>query len=555
MTVKTTGTVHPQYSAGNSTDNEAYDVFVDTLQENFKRNTEALGHTALLTVGPSQLFSVYLRNIDSAFRQANHCTACSEFFRRYAGIVSVDPNTGTKTSMVWNIDESVIPRDLRAAVAAVRRAVEASDVVGIVVPESEWLGIDRNDYRHISVRVGAAFVWDSTTNKLNAEQRAAELIESARTLVNNIQNWQADALREAVRQLTVNDKLNQTEKFLARAKWTLDLRERLDAVPAGSGRAQRRQNIMWLAGVTAPAGWSSITNSALGILLKAISEHKSERDMVALWNTSVNEGYMRPVSAPAAATVKAAEAAFGKLGLAPATRRRFATLQDVQYRIWEPAVLIAAPKAAATGLFAGVKTKDEKPAVKPVSVNTAPVSVTWSKFVSKHLPGAAKLEVRVPSIGDFFVFTAAADPTAPPILKWDKIDRRNTVAMFRYVRPRPAPTFGLVPDSFVPVTAVTTHPAHWSNPERDYVEAFLILRGCVDSLESGLGMFPEDMHSELHEFRAVIEAFSRNGTLEGHDEATACGLAVNSNLKVKPVHLRATDASGVVTDFLVDRFD
>jgi hypothetical protein len=542
--------------SGYSLDNDVYDKFVDTLQANFTRRlSEELEKNPsfqLLTVGPSKLFSLYLKNVTASYRAANTCTACSNFFHHYGGMVAVDPTTGKQSSLVWDIDEAVVPRDLRKAVASVRAHVESSDIVGVVVLESEWLGIDRDEFRHISLRADKRLIWDAANNKLNAYQRGSEMVENVRTLTHNIQAWPADVIREAVRLLNAGRPLDNADKFLARAKWTLEIRERLDHVRGSDAK----RNLTWLAGVTAPAGWASITNSALGILLAGIKNKKSISSIAAEWNEVVKgDNYLRPKAAPAAATVAAAEKAFEKLGAAPALRRRFARLDDITERIWEPAAAKAEPKKK-DGIFASVRTKDApRSAETPVRVATNAVSITWEKFTRKHLPEAVSIEAHVPAIGDFCAFVTAVHPDARPILKWDSPEKRNPVSLYRYVKAQTAASFGLIAGQWVPVSAIAKHPMHWGR-NSEYKEAILILRGCVDNhSEVGLALFPDDMRGEYHEFRSVIEAYANAHNLEGHDEASACGLPVNDNARVMPVRLRVTDKNGSYTDYTIDRFD
>lgn len=543
--------------AGCSLDNDVYDKFVDTLQANFTRRLaselEKNPNFQLLTVGPSKLFSIYLKHVTATYRAANTCTACSNFFHRYGGMVAVDPITGKQSSLVWDIAESVVPSDLRKAVAAVRAHVESSDVVGVVVLESEWLGIDRDEFRHISLRADKRLIWDNASNKLNAYQRGSEMVENVRTLTHNIQAWSADVLREAVRLLTAGSPLTSTDKFLGRAKWALDIRERLDSVRG----ADAKRNLTWLAGVTAPAGWAALTNSALGILLAGIKDKRSIHNIAAEWNDAVKgDNYLRPKAAPAAATVAAAEKAFEKLGAASALVRRFARLDDIQERLWEPAE-VAKPASKPAGIFSSVRTKDEPKSGTATQsrVDAPPVSITWEKFTRKHLPEAVSIAVNVPAIGDFCAFVTAVHADAKPILKWDNQAKRNPASLYRYVRPQTAASFGLIPGQWVPVTAIATHPMHWGRGT-EYKEAILILRGCVDNHEDvGLALFPDDMRGEYHEFRSVIEAYSNTHSLEGHDEASACGLPVNDNARSVPVRLRVTDKHGAYTDYLIDRFD
>jgi hypothetical protein len=65
----------------------------------------------------------------------------------------------------------------------------------------------------------------------------------------------------------------------------------------------------------------------------------------------------------------------------------------------------------------------------------------------------------------------------------------------------------------------------------------------------GTGIFPETLKSELHEVRSVIEAHSRQDSITGLADATACGInAVGATVRV-------TAQSGITNTYKIDRLD
>jgi len=81
-----------------------------------------------------------------------------------------------------------------------------------------------------------------------------------------------------------------------------------------------------------------------------------------------------------------------------------------------------------------------------------------------------------------------------------------------------------------------------------------ILKGAKESrTDAGLALFPETLKSELREIRSTIEAFSRNGQLEGVADASACGIALmkGSNWNAR---FRVRSATSTV-EYKIDRWD
>ena len=107
------------------------------------------------------------------------------------------------------------------------------------------------------------------------------------------------------------------------------------------------------------------------------------------------------------------------------------------------------------------------------------------------------------------------------------------------------------------VTAVALQPSLWQEGYENYGKSvFFILKGCRDTnyKNCGIALFPESLKSELREIRSTIEAFSRNGTLEGYDESTACGIRLQAGNKFWDYKFRVTTDLGV-TEYKLDRWD
>lgn len=81
-----------------------------------------------------------------------------------------------------------------------------------------------------------------------------------------------------------------------------------------------------------------------------------------------------------------------------------------------------------------------------------------------------------------------------------------------------------------------------------------ILKDCKDANNKTLGLFPELLRSELREVRSTIEAYSKNHDLSGFEEASACGLCIQSSNKNWECKLRVTTDVGT-SMYKLDRWD
>jgi hypothetical protein len=264
--------------------------------------------------------------------------------------------------------------------------------------------------------------------------------------------------------------------------------------------------------------------------------------------------YQRPQSAPTDGQLAAAEAVVSRLASAGSLARRFATLEDVlPHAIWTPKPPSDIDVAAAS-VFGHLKNNGRTQS----SIDVPAQAITWDKFSWTVLPKADRLEFLVPHTpANFFAFVTATNPEAPPILQWDTDEKRNQVSWYLYHGGSPASRWGLAAGAFCEVPAVTMQPSGWTSDAAHQGEgAYLILRGARDmnSGRAGLGLFPEILKSDYRAIRVAMEAFSHSRSLDGHESASACGIALQKSSPSWSQVVRVTVAGARVL-YRLDRFD
>jgi hypothetical protein len=183
--------------------------------------------------------------------------------------------------------------------------------------------------------------------------------------------------------------------------------------------------------------------------------------------------------------------------------------------------------------------------------------MTWEKFARTVLPTAETIEFVVP-IGNanFCAFLTATHADAPPILQWDREERRNPVSWYVYHGGSPSSRWGLHGGSTVAVTAIVAQPTAWDaeRPLSHHGESVtLVLDSAKDSQPFGLALFPEVLRAELHEVRSVIEAHNRSTKPTGADAAEVCGLRLQKGATFDAaVHVVS---GGVRVTYKLDRWD
>jgi hypothetical protein len=116
--------------------------------------------------------------------------------------------------------------------------------------------------------------------------------------------------------------------------------------------------------------------------------------------------------------------------------------------------------------------------------------------------------------------------------------------------------WNVAPNQWVPVTGIVPSPNLWGDrPLRQHGRhLFFLLHGCRDTRRGvGRGFFVETLKGEFHPIRSTLEAYTATATLEGSEEATACGLGM-SDQAPWDLLLRVTTASGT-TLYQIDRWE
>lgn len=523
-----------------SADDPSYAPFLASVATTFAERTAIA--KVLFSVDTDSLWETYLAAFPAEERQVYVCSACKQFVQRFGGLVVIAEETGHRVSAVWNPEAN---DGMFVAVAeAMRQAVERLSVSSAFIAPAGTLGTPlTGEWTHIHAVLPQKLA--RTDRLLTANQIGTAIRENVATVERALDEFPLTAVAEALRVLEA-DALSRAEKFIGPVRWL----HNLHIARGGAKDERKRAAVIWQAVATSPEGYSHPRASVVGPLLEGIIAGKSFETLRAEFAAMLHPlRYQRPQAAPSAGNIAEAERIVAQLGIAPSLERRFARLDECE-TIWVPAVQREAPKAG--GVFAHLAPKE--PAAHGLQLPAQ--TMTWDKFQRTVLPTATAIDMRVPSTGSFMALTAATNDDAPPIIRWDRDDKRNSVSWYLYNGGSLAAQWGLTGNSWCPLTAVVPLPNLWgSAPSPQHGEGFiLMLSGAVDTRDAGLALFPEHLREDLRAIRSTIEAFSGRGTISGREQASASGYDMRKGDKNIGVRLRVTVA-GKSSEFVIDRWD
>lgn len=521
-----------------------YETFLHQLQERFNDLVIGVGNRQpIFTTAATGLFDLYLSSIPDSHRQHYTCSACRKFLETYGGLVTID-DAGNCESLFWGVDQA--PPELQETVAVLRKYVNSSPVNGVFYSSKPvWGTPETGEWHHMAVIVPPGMVFSKLTQ--TASEAAAEKKEDYRILTSALYEIPEGALASVITLLKA-DALYRSEKCIGMATWLAAVQDVRKTVK----NKRLRENLTWKAVATAPAGFCHPKSSMIGTLIEDIIAGMPFSDIKARFDAKMHPlQYQRPQAGPTAGNIAQAEKIIGELNAKGSLRRRFACLEDVK-ALWAPAPIKEQPPTVG-GVFGHLLPRL---AFESHQLDIPPTTMTWDKFSRTILPDADGIEFFVNQVDNFVALLTAADPTAPPILQWDNPEQRNPVSWYVYNGGSLAEHWNLPRSSFVEVTAVTLQPSMWhSDVIHQGQSVIFILKGAKDSnwQRSGSGLFPEILKAELHSIRATIEAYSHSQTLEGYEEATACGIRLSRGATWNA--LFRVKSKGTTLLYKLDRWD
>lgn len=503
---------------------------------------------------PDPLWLAYLSGFPAEERQYHNCACCKQFIRNFGNIAYVN-EAGKLASAVWSAEEA--PALYRGSLLLLEAAVRRAKIVMPFMSEEKVYGtpmskVKKTGYEWLHMAIKPRKVFQDATQ--TSFQYASAKREDFNTVSTALKKYTVAVVDQAL-QLLETDSLYRAEKVIGQARFLKELLTLREQFKGDLGK-----NKMWARIAVVPTGLCHPGGSMVGTLLDDIANGDSFEVVARKFKAKMHPlQYQRPTTAPSDGAVEAAEKLFRQMGAGPALARRYARLDELT-TIWNPTYRFKTPKEN-EGVFGHLQTKTPSKTSAP-AMQLPPVVMSWDKFRRTVLPTANLAEFFVThGLDGYCAHTTAQDPDAIPILQWDTLELRNPVSWYVYNSGSSASTWGLTSGQFVNVEAFVLAPHMWADEEAHPHQSksfCAILTGARESRTGqGNAIFPENLKSEFHGVRAVIEAYSKTAVLESMAESDACGVRFGG----KPANangwnnlFRITTGS-VVTEYRIDRWD
>lgn len=469
----------------------------------------------------------------SGIRQHYNCNCCRRFVTNFGGLVTIDELGGT-VPLLWDWTDG--PNFFRQSLYSLYASVVRSKVTGVFINgEKEWGHAKTGEWTHLHGFPAEVFKSPLKT----ASQLSAEKLQDYITLRKGLEDYSLDAAVQAVRVLEA-DAVDRSEKTLGVAQWLLDLHKSIT-----DKRGPVRDNLIWRAVATAPAGWCHIRSTMISTLLDDVVAGLPFDTIKRRWDAKMHPlKYQRPVAPPAAGNIAAANKIMDKLGAEGSLARRFARLDEIT-ALWRPKAEEPLKTLLTGGVFDYLRSKS---GIKEVELPAK--KITWAEF-RPLLATASEVEVLLTgSPMAFYGLVTAVNPDSPPMLQWDGLDGlpRNPVSWYFWSGGSYASQWG-VPTGWNKVAAISLKPCYWQSADDGMFKhqgkgVFFTIEAAKDSRDAGGGYFPETLRAEYHGIRNVMEAHSRSTTIAGKAEGNANGIALDEN---HPLTVRIKTKTGITT--------
>jgi hypothetical protein len=345
-----------------------------------------------------------------------------------------------------------------------------------------------------------------------------------------LEEFHVKVVEDAVRVLKA-DLLAKGSGALDTAEWFLKLHEKV----RDSFGPHKKNNHVWMAAATAPAGWCHIRNTMIGTLLTDLLNGYPFEVVSRRWAEKMHPlQYRRPTKEVTEGQVERANKLVEQMGLTASLARRFARLSDIPdtEKLWEPPTFrerLEAEKPPTGGKpFDHLRPRGSKHETNYKPMELPAQVMSWKKFLSSVLAAGKvyKIEAMINGLlQPFYGLVTAEDDAAPPILQWDREPNRNRFSWYFY-HGGSLPSQWNIDSGWREVTMVMPSPVNWYMREGNYNEMILFALYGAQETGKGVPFFPQMLRNELHEVRSVMEAYAKKEEVSGKAEGDANGIAL-----------------------------
>lgn len=465
---------------------------------------------ALFATAPeTKLYQTYLDAFEDAERQSHTCNTCAGFFRKYGGLVAINPVTGEQASVLW--DETDAPEGYATIITALRCAVEGAPVSYPFFTDRIALGDEeKGGFGHFHFDAPLSVVKDSD---FDARKALAEAIENRGLFKRSLGLFKNSSLQQLLHKFTYDAALRHLEAERERVEAFTEFLAFIRSTP----NRKAQENLIWLKAATDHGYITGFKNDLIGQLAIDFSEGDSNAVSQYLHRRK-GENYMRPKAEVDDNQLDVAQKLIVDLNLQTALQRKAVTADEIPDTaiIWTASPETETPTDT-TDLFSELRTNQKAPDTAPTVMGPQ----DWGTVMRDLLPKATKIRYFVPQQVVLGGMITAEVESSEPIIKWDTPEHRNPVSPWGHIDRSLPHVYGLN-NGWTDVACITRQVDAWGTPDVEPTSVFLHLPKAHITEEQhapGLGLFPEILRSELYPIRAVMERYSNSKRAAGWEHS------------------------------------
>lgn len=541
--------------------------YTPEINKIFAENVKAVDETASpvfrVQLNRHDAYSIYLDSFknDAAYQHRLTCSCCSKFFRRYAGLVTINGQTGELSSVLFrNIEK--FPPQYRAGFSRIKELVEKAVAYDLFANDSEICGqAQKGGFDHYSFPTPArSFIDVGYPGGILHFRRIKSFNQHLKALLASTGPEEVFVrARQALAIFESHEALRHDGASIDVLKWVKEF-SRLKRTTKDRRLLRHRAMAMAVTAKERHIHWAS---SVVAAFMKNLKDKGTEYAISEYKRMTAANNYMRPKTDPTESNVDRAAVIFKELNLEASLPRRCLGREEIPENafVWKRRPTNATPTESADP-FAQVRKKiaESKP---PEALRTSAGRMTWNLFENTYLnkdkPTLAKsVEIFIPDVPNHYQsFMTAVNPEAPPILKHDDPNNRNTANYYGYSERRRPQEWKLSP-GWNELYGITKNPYDWSLQEDRYLTRFLVLNTGHDTQENFIDLFPEDLIPELFEVRKTMEAYLKTSKKQNLENGlVAVGISRGASLTDLPIRVTYDDEDGfeIVVTLRLDRYE
>lgn len=374
-------------------------------------------HLFILDVEKELLWMAYLETFpEGAVRQEFNCNHCKHFITRYGAIVSIDENYNIHS--YW---EDVEADGIFANVAnSMLQVIRGSKIRNIFITVEATMGCKCNQQIKEDTRV---ITWDHfyaipTSNLVICRDEAPSFRAGTKSTHDvwkrTLSEINPNAV-QAVLDLIMDNNLYRGDTYL----FQIDkLKKTFDELSELASDNTKLDNYVWVTSCKLPDAITHVANSAIGQLLKDISETNNLEESVKKFEAMVAPyNYHRPKGIITKTQVEKAYKTVIDLGYEDSLERRHAKVEDISV---EDVIFVnRETRKRMSGGFDILMNETSSKA--DLNLDKQAIPITIENFLNNIVTKANKLELLFDNsfINNLVTLTAPVHKESPSIFKWD----------------------------------------------------------------------------------------------------------------------------------------